>query len=217
MRVARECAEDLAADGVVYAEVRFAPELHIEKGLSLDEVVEAVLEGFRQGSAGAPITVRLLCTAMRTAALSLQIAELAVRWRDEGVVRLRHRRRRSGLPADPAPRRVPVRDARELPHHDPRRRGVRPARRSGKRCSSAAPNASATACASSTTSSPTSRRRRRPEARPPGQLRPRPPRPARDVSVVERALRRGALHRRTSDRTAVATCASASRSTPTIG
>jgi adenosine deaminase len=85
VRVARECAEDLADDGVVYAEVRFAPELHTEKGLTLDEVVEAVLEGFRQGSAGRRITMRLLCTAMRTAALSLQIAELAVRWRDEGV------------------------------------------------------------------------------------------------------------------------------------
>ncbi|GIU89270.1 MAG: adenosine deaminase 1 [Acidimicrobiia bacterium] len=85
IRVARECAEDLAADGIVYAEVRFAPELHLQKGLSLDDVVEAVLEGFRQGSAGGGITVRLLCTAMRTAALSLQIAELAVRWRDEGV------------------------------------------------------------------------------------------------------------------------------------
>ena len=45
-RVAAECAEDLAADGVVYAEVRFAPELHTERGLSLDEVVEAVLDGF---------------------------------------------------------------------------------------------------------------------------------------------------------------------------
>ena len=85
IRVARECAEDLAEDGVVYAEVRFAPELHIEKGLSLDEVVEAVLDGFRQGSEGRPITVRVLLTAMRTAALSLRIAELAVRWRDEGV------------------------------------------------------------------------------------------------------------------------------------
>jgi adenosine deaminase len=85
VRVARECADDLAGDGIVYAEVRFAPELHIENGLSLDEVVEAVLEGFRQGSEGRSITVRLLCTAMRTAALSLQIAELAVRWRDEGV------------------------------------------------------------------------------------------------------------------------------------
>ena len=85
-RVAAECAEDLAADGVVYAEVRFAPELHTERGLSLDEVVEAVLEGFRLGSEGRRITVYALLTAMRTAARSLEIAELAVRHRDQGVV-----------------------------------------------------------------------------------------------------------------------------------
>ncbi len=85
-RVARECAEDLAADGVVYAEVRFAPEQHLERGLSLDDVVEAVIDGFRQGSEAWPITVRTLLTAMRTAARSLEIAELAVRWRDRGVV-----------------------------------------------------------------------------------------------------------------------------------
>ena len=86
IRVAAECAEDLAADGVVYAEVRFAPELHVTRGLSLDQVVEAVLEGFRRGSAGRGITVYALLTAMRTAARSLEIAELAVRHRDEGVV-----------------------------------------------------------------------------------------------------------------------------------
>src|ERR1022692_1724942 len=86
VRVAAECAEDLAADGVVYAEVRFAPELHVTRGLSLDQVVEAVLEGFRRGSAGRGITVYALLTAMRTAARSLEIAELAVRHRDEGVV-----------------------------------------------------------------------------------------------------------------------------------
>jgi len=85
-RVAAECAEDLAADGVVYAEVRFAPELHTERGLSLDEVVQAVLDGFRQGSEGRGITVYALLTAMRTAARSLEIAELAVRYRDQGVV-----------------------------------------------------------------------------------------------------------------------------------
>ncbi|KAG1649991.1 Adenosine deaminase 1 [Nymphon striatum] len=50
-RVAAECAEDLANDGIVYAEVRFAPELHVEEGLTLDEVVEAVLAGFADGSA----------------------------------------------------------------------------------------------------------------------------------------------------------------------
>ena len=86
IRVAAECAEDLADDGVVYAEVRFAPELHIERGLSLDEVVETVLEGFRQGSARREITIGTLVTAMRTAARSHEIAELAVRWREQGVV-----------------------------------------------------------------------------------------------------------------------------------
>jgi adenosine deaminase len=85
-RVAAECAEDLATDGVVYAEVRFAPELHIEGGLTLDEVVEAVLAGFTAGSRGRGITVRTLLTAMRTAARSQEIAQLAVDWRDRGVV-----------------------------------------------------------------------------------------------------------------------------------
>jgi adenosine deaminase len=86
IRVAAECAEDLAADGVVYAEVRFAPELHVTRELSLDQVVEAVLEGFRRGSRGRGITVYALLTALRTAARSLEIAELAVRHRDAGVV-----------------------------------------------------------------------------------------------------------------------------------
>jgi adenosine deaminase len=85
-RVAAECAEDLAADGVVYAEVRMAPELLTDGGLSLDEVVLAMLEGFRRGSEGRPITIGLILSAMRQAAKSVQIAELAVRHRDEGVV-----------------------------------------------------------------------------------------------------------------------------------
>ncbi len=91
VRVSAECVEDLAADGVVYAEVRYAPELSVEKGLTLDEVVDANLEGFRIGmartaAAGRPIVVRALMTAMRQAARSREIAELAVRWRDAGVV-----------------------------------------------------------------------------------------------------------------------------------
>jgi adenosine deaminase len=85
-RAGREAAEDLAADGVVYAEVRFAPELHTELGLSLDAVVAAVTDGFRDGSADGRIMVRALLTAMRTAARSQEIAELAVRHRDSGVV-----------------------------------------------------------------------------------------------------------------------------------
>jgi adenosine deaminase len=90
-RVAAECAEDLAADGVVYAEVRFAPELHVERGLALDEVMAAVAAGFAEGerraaAAGHPIVVRMLVTAMRQFARSREIAELAVRWRDRGAV-----------------------------------------------------------------------------------------------------------------------------------
>jgi adenosine deaminase len=90
-RVAAECAQDLAADGVVYAEVRFAPELHVQRGLALAEVVEAVLGGFREGQrlageAGHGIRVGLLLTAMRHAARSTEIADLVVRYRDDGVV-----------------------------------------------------------------------------------------------------------------------------------
>ncbi|CQD19542.1 adenosine deaminase [Mycobacterium europaeum] len=90
-RVAYECVEDLAADSVVYAEVRFAPELHIDRGLSFDAIVDAVLAGFADGekacaAAGRPIVVRLLVTAMRHAAVSREIAALAIRFRDKGVV-----------------------------------------------------------------------------------------------------------------------------------
>ncbi len=90
-RVAAECAVDLAADGVVYAEVRYAPEQHLTLGLTLDEVVVAVQEGFEAGcaqaaAAGTPIRVGTLVTAMRHAARSREIAELAVRHRDRGVV-----------------------------------------------------------------------------------------------------------------------------------
>ena len=90
-RVASECVQDLAADGVVYAEVRFAPELHVEAGLDLAEVVRAVLAGFAEGerraaAAGRRIVVRALLTAMRHASRSREIAELVVAFRDEGVV-----------------------------------------------------------------------------------------------------------------------------------
>jgi adenosine deaminase len=85
-RVAAECAEDLAADGVVYAEVRMAPELLTDGGLTLDETVTAMLDGFRRGATDRPITIGLIVTAMRQAAKSVEIAELAVRHRDDGVV-----------------------------------------------------------------------------------------------------------------------------------
>ncbi|MFB2599361.1 adenosine deaminase [Herbiconiux sp. P17] len=90
-RVAREFVNDLTADGVIYGEVRWAPEQHLTKGLSLDEVVEAVQEGIELGtddarSDGHSIRVGQLVTAMRHADRGLEIAELAVRHRDRGVV-----------------------------------------------------------------------------------------------------------------------------------
>ena len=68
------------------AEVRMAPELCTEQGLTLDEVVDAITTGFRRGSEGTGLTIYAILSAMRTAARSLEIAELAVRWRDRGVV-----------------------------------------------------------------------------------------------------------------------------------
>ena len=90
-RVASECAQDLAEDGVVYAEIRFAPELHTAKGLSYREVIDNVLIGFAQGeaaakTAGKTIRVVALLTAMRMADVSLEIAKLVVEYRDRGVV-----------------------------------------------------------------------------------------------------------------------------------
>jgi adenosine deaminase len=102
-RVARECALDLAADGVVYAEVRFAPELHTEQGLGLTDVVDAVLAGFAAGAdeaaaAGRPILVRTLLTAMRTAGRSPEVARLVVAYRDRGVAGFDIAGREAGYP-----------------------------------------------------------------------------------------------------------------------
>jgi adenosine deaminase len=91
VRVARECAVDLARDGVVYAEVRMAPELVTEKGLTLSQAIEAILEGFREGEAeakseGNTIRMTSLLCGMRQNNLSQEVAELAVKYRDQGVV-----------------------------------------------------------------------------------------------------------------------------------
>ncbi|MGO1697189.1 MAG: adenosine deaminase [Micrococcaceae bacterium] len=90
-RIAREFVEDLVEDGVVYAEIRWAPEQHTEAGLSLDEAVEAVQAGLDAGveeaaERGRRIQVGQLVTAMRQNDRSQEIAELAVRHRDRGVV-----------------------------------------------------------------------------------------------------------------------------------
>jgi adenosine deaminase len=90
-RVAREFVLDLANDGVIYGEVRWAPEQHLTKGLTLDETVEAVQDGLEQGmelveAQGGFIRTGQLVTAMRHADRALEIAELAVRHRNNGVV-----------------------------------------------------------------------------------------------------------------------------------
>lgn len=90
-RIAREFVEDLADDGVVYGEVRWAPEQHLTKGLTLDEAVEAVQAGLEAGveaveATGRQIQVGQLITAMRHADRSMEIAELALRHRDRGAV-----------------------------------------------------------------------------------------------------------------------------------
>ena len=97
-RVALECAVDLAGDGCVYAEVRFAPALLTAGGLSLDEVVEAVLAGFADGAAGTGLTIRTLITAMRTSTDSMKVAETAIRYRDRGVVGFDIAGREAGYP-----------------------------------------------------------------------------------------------------------------------
>ena len=91
VRVAREFVEDLAADGVVWGEIRWAPEQHLQKGLSLDEAVEAVQQGLDEGveaarGAGTSIRVGQLVSAMRHADRGLEIAQLALRHRDTGTV-----------------------------------------------------------------------------------------------------------------------------------
>lgn len=90
-RVAREFVLDLAADGVVYGEIRWAPEQHLSRGLSLEQTVEAVQAGIDAGvqesaNAGHDVKIGQLITAMRHADRALEIAELAVRHRYNGVV-----------------------------------------------------------------------------------------------------------------------------------
>ena len=89
-RVASESVLDLARDGVVYAEIRFAPELHLESGLNLHEVVRAVLDGFAHGTGqaqreGRTIVARAILSAMRQADRSETVAALAVEFREQGV------------------------------------------------------------------------------------------------------------------------------------
>jgi adenosine deaminase len=85
-RVAYEEAEDLSRDGVVYFETRFAPIFHTCKGLTHQQVVSAVLKGLDRGRKDFGISSGLIICAMRNMDVSLEMAELAVDFRERGVV-----------------------------------------------------------------------------------------------------------------------------------
>ncbi|MGH9684966.1 MAG: adenosine deaminase [Candidatus Acidiferrales bacterium] len=79
-RIARELVEDFAADGVIYGEVRFAPQLHLRRGMSLQEVVDAVHAGLADGESRYNVRTGLIlcCIRHEPASRSLEIAQLAV-------------------------------------------------------------------------------------------------------------------------------------------
>jgi adenosine deaminase len=85
-RIAYEMMEDMHADGVVYVETRFAPVFHTEKGMHWDDVVNAVLKGLERGKKDFGVEFGLIICAMRNMKLSLEMAELAVDFRERGVV-----------------------------------------------------------------------------------------------------------------------------------
>jgi adenosine deaminase len=114
-RVARECALDLAADGVVLAEVRMAPELATAGGLPIEAAVEAMLDGYARGSrdaaaAGTPIVVGTLLCAMRQTDRWAEVAGLVVRYRDAGVVGFDLAGPEAGFPPDRIPAALAVLD-----------------------------------------------------------------------------------------------------------
>ena len=216
-RVARECALDLAADGVVYAEVRFAPEQHLERGLSLDEVVEAVLAGFADGharrrprrgrrSGSAPCSPRCGTPPARRRSPSWRCG-----YRDAGVVGFDIAGAEAGFP--------PTRhlDAfeylqRENFHftiHAGEAFGLPSIWQAIQWCGADRLGHGVRIVDDIT----------RPDgrARPAGRVRAGQADPAGAVPVVERADRRGGLDRASTRSGCCATCASGSPSTPTTG
>ncbi|MBR1920070.1 MAG: adenosine deaminase [Spirochaetales bacterium] len=100
-RIAYEAVEDLSKENVVYAEIRFAPSLHTERGLSLEEIVEAVLLGLERGKRDFGMSYGLLLCAMRNESpeRTMRIASLAICYRDRGIVGLDLAGGEAGFPA----------------------------------------------------------------------------------------------------------------------
>jgi adenosine deaminase len=86
VRIAKEAVLDLAADGVIYAEIRVAPEHFTKKGLTMEAVTEAMLEGYRLGEVESGLKVNTILCGMRNLDKSQEVAELVVKYRDKGVV-----------------------------------------------------------------------------------------------------------------------------------
>ena len=87
-RIAFELAEDAASEGVRYIEVRYAPILNQQWGLSLDAVIEAPLRGLERAREKYGITGRVIVCGLRHLSpdISLELAKLAVAFQDKGVV-----------------------------------------------------------------------------------------------------------------------------------
>ena len=205
VRVAAECAEDLAADGVVYAEVRFAPELHVERGLSLEAVVEAVLEGFRQGTARRPgrrqaDPGRLPAhrdAARRPVAGDRRAGRALPRRRAWSASTSRAPRPASRPPATSTRSSTSASRTRTSPSTPARRSGCR---RSGRRIQWCGADRLGHGVRIVDDITLDERRQRR--ARPARRVRARQAHPAGDVPDVERAHRRRHLDRRSPDRAA---------------
>ncbi|MBZ0182304.1 MAG: adenosine deaminase [Melioribacteraceae bacterium] len=85
-RIAFEMIEDMYHDGVCYVETRFAPVFHTDKGLYFDDVINAVLTGLEKGKEKYGVGFGLILCGMRNMKNTLEIAELAVNFRNQGVV-----------------------------------------------------------------------------------------------------------------------------------
>lgn len=87
-RISEELIEDLSKDGVIYSEIRFAPYFHQEKGLSIEEVIEAVLKGLSAGEKKYKVKSRLIICAMRGFSIekNIDLVKKAASFLDKGVV-----------------------------------------------------------------------------------------------------------------------------------
>ena len=85
-RAAFEMMEDMKNDGVVYVETRFAPVYHVNKNMYLEDTVTSVLKGLERGKNEFGVGYGLILCGMRNMKNTLEIAELAVNFRRDGVV-----------------------------------------------------------------------------------------------------------------------------------